>query len=169
MKEKTRWLRAQPKTYFLHLIYVMRILVFILIAFLMCFCEEDQMRYEDTGDCQAILDQLDRLASVLPENNFEVIGGRMQGDCLLIKVRYGGGCKDHDFLMSHVSLPHFSAYSGVLMLSHNSDGDLCKALITETVSFDLTSLQDPEQDMIRLLVKQNVADSDYLLLIDYFY
>lgn len=71
-----------------------------------------------------------------------ILGSGIQGnDKLILEVGYGGGCKVHDFQLSWdgqvlKSLPP----QIVLTLSHNSNGDTCKALINETLIFDLSSV-----------------------------
>jgi len=100
---------------------------------------------------------------------FEIISGEISEDCLKIDVRYGGGCKDHDFVLYYEPLRDFSAYSGLLLLSHDADGDLCEALITESLYFDLTSVQDTSTAMVRLRLQPDIEGSEDYLLIDYYY
>jgi len=76
-------------------------------------------------------------------NNVEI-----EEDILTIEVKYGGGCKEHIF--SLFGSPGFMKSSPVqtdVMLSHNANNDLCKALITEEVSFNLTPLKEVWQQM----------------------
>ncbi len=60
---------------------------------------------------------------------------------LEVRVRYSGGCKKHDFKLlwdgtkreSHpVQIP--------LVLVHDNNGDSCKAIVTETLQFDLSEV-----------------------------
>ena len=63
-------------------------------------------------------------------------------DTLNIEVTYGGGCKEHQFLL--IAWNYFLESYPVqanLLLSHYANGDACKALITSKLSFDMTPLR----------------------------
>lgn len=76
-----------------------------------------------------------------PGDPFTVLDARFEADQLVIDVRYGGGCRDHYFHM---------LWSGAVMRSnppqanfflvHEANDDPCKALITETLRFDMLDL-----------------------------
>ncbi len=74
----------------------------------------------------------------LPSDPFDADSVIIDGDCLQVKVAYGGGCEKHDFFLSIE--PTMGPYN-TLTLSHNAHGDLCEAFIHKTLSFDLTPLQ----------------------------
>lgn len=60
-------------------------------------------------------------------------------DTLRLAVTYGGGCEEHDFRL--VGAPGFSGehpYELPLYLVHDGHGDNCRALVSETVSFDVS-------------------------------
>lgn len=104
----------------------------------------------------------------LPDDPFNILHAEIEEDCLKITLSYGGGCKVHEFIMTYTKLPQFGIYSGILTLSHNAHGDLCEALITDTICYNLTSLQEAGSTMVRLnLVKS--GDQYYQLIIDYYY
>ncbi len=65
----------------------------------------------------------------------------VQGNTLIMKLSYGGGCKTHEFNL-YASSSIGESYPPVifLTLSHNANGDACKALLSETVYFDLSNL-----------------------------
>ena len=63
---------------------------------------------------------------------------------LSIIVSYGGGCKVHDWALKGPkdflkSLPP----KKVLFLEHNSNGDRCRKVITDTLLFDVKSTKYP--------------------------
>ncbi len=123
-------------------------------------------------DCLPIIIPIsayDWLDDSLPTDPFAIQDADIINDCLQVIVNYGGGCEVHTFIMTYSYLPHFCAFEGELLLAHNANGDLCEAWITDTLSFDLTSLQQQDADNIRVMLRQNVDGSDYQLLIDYFY
>jgi hypothetical protein len=109
------------------------------------------------------------VSSKLPSDPFTISGARINGDCLEILLSFSGGCEAHEFVMTYQKLPNFDKYSGQLTLGHNSHGDMCEAYITQTVSFNLAPLQEPDKDMIRLILIKEGDKEGYKLIIDYYY
>jgi hypothetical protein len=63
---------------------------------------------------------------------------------IFIKVTYSGGCKEHIFkLFGFID----NNNKIVLTLQHNSNGDACKKIIKETLSFDLTPIKNEFQKL----------------------
>lgn len=104
-----------------------------------------------------------------PSDPFIISGAKINGDCLEIILSFNGGCKVHEFIMTYQKLPNFEQYAGQLTLGHNSHGDMCEAYITQTVSFNLAPLKDPDKDMIRLVLIKEGDKEGYKLIIDYYY
>ena len=75
-------------------------------------------------------------------DSYTVNNAEFDSDTLNIEVTYGGGCKEHQFLLIawNYFLESYPFRAG-LLLSHNSDNDACKALITSKLSFDMTPLK----------------------------
>jgi hypothetical protein len=136
------------------------------VMLLLAACEEEQSDRQDQAACEPIQTYED---AVLLSDPFDITGAEITGDCLKITVRYGGGCMPHDFTLDYTFLPDFSYFTGVLHLSHNANGDLCKALCTGDVYFDLTGIQEPGMKMISLILREHLENSDYQLLINYYY
>jgi len=65
----------------------------------------------------------------------------VDGNCLQIKLSYSGGCQEHTidlarmhpWTASSTTIPTFE-------IRHNANGDLCEALFTKELRFDLTPL-----------------------------
>lgn len=62
------------------------------------------------------------------------------GNELLLEVSYGGGCQEHEFKligseMISKSLPPIRT----IKLIHNGNNDLCKALIMQTLKYDISA------------------------------
>ncbi|HKI89911.1 MAG TPA: NigD-like N-terminal domain-containing protein [Draconibacterium sp.] len=65
----------------------------------------------------------------------------VDGDCLQIKLSYSGGCQEHNidlarmhpWTASSTNIPTFE-------IRHNANGDLCEALFTKELRFDLSPL-----------------------------
>lgn len=78
-----------------------------------------------------------------PSDPVEIREASVRDDVLTLRVRYGGGCVEHDFalvveevfLESHpVQMP--------ARLSHDAHGDLCRALVAATLRFDLAPVKE---------------------------
>ncbi len=109
------------------------------------------------------------VSNKLPSDPFTISGAKINGDCLEILLSFGGGCEAHEFVMTYHKLPNFDKYSGQLTLGHNSHGDMCEAYITQTVSFNLAPLKEPDKEMIRLVLIKEGDKEGYKLIIDYYY
>lgn len=71
-----------------------------------------------------------------------VLGSNITRNILELTARYGGGCEEHKFDLYWDGL--FMESNPVqikLQLSHNSHNDVCRALITKNIYFDLTLLK----------------------------
>ncbi len=76
-------------------------------------------------------------------DQFDILSTRINGDSLLVQVQYGGGCEKHEFTM-HTNLMWMKSLPPQLnlWLEHKSNNDMCRALITETIAFDLSAVQN---------------------------
>lgn len=85
---------------------------------------------------------------------FHISEWTIVGDTLELTVNYGGGCKAHEFALYWDGSFLESAPPQVrLTLSHNANGDLCEALPSETLRFDLRSLSSswPSEIVVRVV------------------
>ena len=72
---------------------------------------------------------------------FEFLRVELDGDLLTIEVSFSGSQKRHDFeLIGAGEFMESSPIQTQLVLSHDSNGDLGEALITEELIFDLKPL-----------------------------
>lgn len=66
----------------------------------------------------------------------------IDGDYLLIIVRYSGGCRTHDFhLVTSGLFMESNPVQSDLLLTHDDHGDLCEALLAAKLIFDLGPLK----------------------------
>jgi len=85
-------------------------------------------------------------------DNFTLLESNMNGDILTLLVQYGGGCETHEW-----ALKTNGAYAKslppqiTLNLEHNANGDMCRALLTDTLEFDLSAIKYP--GTFQLMVK----------------
>ncbi len=65
----------------------------------------------------------------------------LDGNCLQIKLSYSGGCQEHTIDLARMH-PWTASSSNVptFEIRHNANGDLCEALFTKELRFDLSSL-----------------------------
>ena len=68
---------------------------------------------------------------------FDLLGARIEGDSMMIDVRYGGGCKEHVFALDAGPMLKSLPPKQLLSISHDANGDNCRALITKTIAIDL--------------------------------
>jgi hypothetical protein len=67
-----------------------------------------------------------------------ITGVTIVNNLLSMEVNYGGGCAAHEFkLYANDNLTKSIPPEVTLELSHNASGDDCKALISETITFNL--------------------------------
>lgn len=98
-----------------------------------------------------------RQSNPVGDNLFSMDIPEINGDKLIIRVRYGGGCRIHTFQFN---------WDGVIMesfppqvnfdLTHNSHDDPCRALLSETFQFDLSTLEGFPQEAVDINISSGV-------------
>jgi hypothetical protein len=77
-----------------------------------------------------------------PADPAGLVAAAITGDTLRLTVQYAGGCAQHHFqLRMPEAFMESQPVQAHLRLGHDARGDSCKALLTEQLSFDLTSLR----------------------------
>lgn len=77
-----------------------------------------------------------------PDDPVAITAFRVDGEILELTVQYGGGCREHDFaLIAWNGWLETVPVAAGLLLAHDANGDLCRALITETLRFNLVPLR----------------------------
>jgi len=95
-----------------------------------------QAKNQDTYDQQVAEMQ----AGTLATDSFVLDRAWLEGSNLMVKVSYGGGCQQHLFRLVWPEAI-IAIYPPVfeVILSHDGQGDMCRAIVTETLVFDLAS------------------------------
>ncbi|MGA3243992.1 MAG: hypothetical protein ABSE41_05195 [Bacteroidota bacterium] len=90
---------------------------------------------------------VDDLSSAgLATDNAQIKSAFTSSDVLTIVEQHGGGCAVHEFKLFGSKLFFDSLPPQAdIVLSHNAHGDLCKALITDTLWFSLLRLREVYQ------------------------
>ena len=92
----------------------------------------------------AAIIMVDDLSSAgLATDYAHIISTTISSDVFVLVTQYGGGCTHHDFKLFGSKLFLESLPPQVeIVLSHNANGDQCKALITDSLRFSLTRLRE---------------------------
>ena len=82
-----------------------------------------------------------------PKDPLTIDGATIEGDALKVNVTYGGGCEAHviDMCWNGVFAESFPVQTWI-ELSHESNGDLCKALVMEVITLDLAGMKTAYQE-----------------------
>lgn len=96
---------------------------------------------------------VDRLISDnLPSDAAGIGSAVLSGHWLTLQVSTGGGCRVHTWgLVGTPAIAKSMPPQNTIRLTHNANGDLCDALIYETLTFDLSPLAKvlkPTQEVI---------------------
>lgn len=68
---------------------------------------------------------------------------RLEGDILTLKISHSGGCREHDYqLYGWRGWDKSNPPAGYLFFSHNANGDMCEALISRELRFDIEPLKE---------------------------
>lgn len=77
-----------------------------------------------------------------PGDALTLNSAEIQGGLLSLNLSYGGGCKAHSFdLVAWGGWQESEPVRVEVLLAHDSQGDMCEALLTETLRFDLGALR----------------------------
>lgn len=80
----------------------------------------------------------------LKSDPINVLGVKIEGDCLRITLQYGGGCQEHEvnlvLMIPECGTPPLPPPD--FRISHDANGDVCKALITKEYSFDISGIRE---------------------------
>lgn len=73
---------------------------------------------------------------------YSILKADVQGDLLKMTVQYSGGCKPHMFTLYTNGMYMKSLPAQISMqLHHESNGDNCRALITENIAINISSIK----------------------------
>jgi hypothetical protein len=87
---------------------------------------------------------------------FTMLSQRVSGDTLFLQVQYGGGCKDHVFTMNTQLMWMKSLPPQLnLWLEHESNDDMCRALLTKELTFDLKGVRSPTGNKVSLIINND--------------
>ncbi|HJU72787.1 MAG TPA: hypothetical protein VJ717_03505 [Gemmatimonadaceae bacterium] len=77
-----------------------------------------------------------------PHDQLTIDSATTNRDTLLLHVQYGGGCRTHRFaLLIGSAFMESQPVQVHARVAHDAGGDMCKALLAKTLTFDLTPLK----------------------------
>jgi len=98
-----------------------------------------------------------KIGDVMQESAQTTISGvRLDGNILSLDVEYSGGCQNHsfEFVGSPAIMKSMPAKRSVKLV-HDSNGETCRELLSETIKFDISTLAVTE-----------TSGSEIILLLD---
>ena len=121
----------------------------IACLFLLMACQQADEKPNSEFNDSRVLD----VCEIQADDAFQIEDISIAGDVLMVGVSYSGGCETHEWQIcwdgttQDISPPEVS-----LQLGHNSNGDSCEAIRTETLEFDISPLQIPNPGVESLTV-----------------
>ena len=119
------------------------------LVFLFACRHSDMAEKDIANQTSAVEEQVARVRVVgaegleMKKDQASILEARLDGERLHLRVQYGGGARQHDFeLLCLDALAKSMPPKATLYLSHNANGDLAKALITQDLVFDLAPMRE---------------------------
>lgn len=93
--------------------------------------------------------------------SFEITDVSLDGDILILKVSYSGGCKDHSFdlIGSPNIMKSMPPKRGIRLIHHNNE-DTCREWIDEELKFDISDFAYPGSE-IKLMLEGYEPEISY--------
>jgi len=105
----------------------------------------DQTETINTKEKEAIsVVEIDPTYKNIKTDSFNLLESSLEGDNLILLVQYGGGCREHEWkLKTNGAYAKSLPPQITLNLEHNANSDMCRALVTDTLEFNLEPLRYP--------------------------
>ena len=103
--------------------------------------EQAQVTEALQNDCPKYV-ELNQLSNYdnLKADPANVVAVNIEGDCIVLTLQYGGGCKEHKVDLALI-LPSLSTPPN-FEVRHDAKDDVCKALITKDYRFDISGIRE---------------------------
>jgi len=133
------------------------IISIIFASALFVACQKQDDLKSESFECKAYTDLYFNNYDSLKNDPITVDTLFVDGDCLKMKVNYGGCTTDHpiDLAYMHPSCGTPPLPPPTFWIRHDSRGELCKMLVTNELSFDLTPLRDENENQVIFWVYWN--------------
>lgn len=102
------------------------------------------------GDPQKTLDIDNSYVWPGSTDPFRILSAQVSSeDSLIVEVEYGGGCKDHVFrLVTNGMMKKSMPPQCTLYLEHESNDDMCRAMLRQKVAFFIGSLAKNNETIV---------------------
>lgn len=131
--------------------------------FVACKNEVENDLKSTNVDCNPYVDLYFNNYDSLKTDPIQLVEYKVNGDCLELTVSYGGCTQDHP-----IDLAYMHPWCGTpplppptFEIRHDSKGEMCKMLVTETRKFDLTPLRNPDSTKISFVVSYPIDSTTY--------
>ena len=116
-----------------------------LISFLLHYgCTNQEEILQNNDACIKYIELNYSNYNSLKTDPLSFISAKIDGDCLVLTLQYGGGCKEHQIdlalIQSECGTPPLPPPT--FEIRHNANDDVCKALITKEYSFDISGIRE---------------------------
>jgi hypothetical protein len=105
---------------------------------------------EDLTDCLEVHFNDGLFEEGIEDSSTNMVDYRIEDDCLVLDLTYTGGCEEHDIKLAARGWQKTDPPTVEAKIVHDNT-DPCDAILSETLSFDLSELQ--YADHSRLVIK----------------
>lgn len=92
---------------------------------------------------------------------FHLDSAYVEGDFLFMRVGYSGGCREHEFNLWRLPPNALVPPPVELALSHDANGDMCEAYLTEWLIFSLVPIRETGKNEVKFLLRGSPEMSAY--------
>ena len=107
---------------------------------------DEERGFNVTLETQPSIQLMAQIPDAAASDAFRLLEANVSGDLLEIEVEYGGGCREH--LFEIIAAPTFLESWPVqanIYMTHESNDDLCRALVRKKLTFSLQPLKEAFQ------------------------
>ena len=122
-------------------------IVFLCVFLVSCKLKINSISSQEKSSEIKKVELIDGFAFSNKRTNYNIINAEVSENILSIIVSYGGGCKIHEWaLKGPIDFLKSLPPKKVLFLEHNSNGDICREVITDTLLFDVSQIKYPRKE-----------------------
>lgn len=117
-------------------------------------CTEKIEELTNSGECPDYVELNYSNYTSLSTDPITIIKAKVDGDCLVLTLQYGGGCKEHQVDLALI-LPECGTPPlppPTFEIRHNANGDACKSLVTKDYSFDISGIREEGKNKIDFIL-----------------
>lgn len=120
---------------------------FVFVHLIGCNCSNPTGTFIPTDSTNTAIIMFENISTInLSTDEARIKNISIESDTIVLVVEYGGGCEKHDFkLFGFKYFLKSNPPQSDIFLSHNANGDLCKALLIDSLRFYLGPLKETYQ------------------------